>query len=54
MKKLLLVAALGMFGFASCKSTSCPAYAQKTDRAADQKVMVKATSDAKATRSING
>ncbi|WP_157600474.1 hypothetical protein [Rufibacter sp. DG15C] len=53
MKKLFLLAAFGMFAFASCKST-CPAYAVKSDRAADQKVLVKSNHQKAASTQING
>lgn len=53
MKYLFLVAAVTVMGFASCKSTTCPAYSQKPASADDQKVMVKTTPVA-ATSGVNG
>jgi hypothetical protein len=54
MKKLFLLAAFGMFAFASCKSSTCPAYSQKSGRAADQKVLVKSNHQEAASTQING
>ncbi|MFC6999072.1 hypothetical protein [Rufibacter roseus] len=54
MKNLLLVAAIGMLSLASCRSSTCPAYAQKTDRAENQNVMVKANPEVQATSRVNG
>lgn len=53
MKNFLLLAAIGMLGFASCKSSTCPAYATKPNRATEQNLMVKAAPETP-TKKING
>jgi hypothetical protein len=54
MKNLFLIAAICTLGFASCKSSTCPAYAQKSVQPGEQKVLVKAVAKAPATSSVNG
>ncbi|WP_156180551.1 hypothetical protein [Rufibacter radiotolerans] len=54
MKNLFLFAAICSLGFASCKSSTCPAYAQKSDQSGEHKVLVKAVAKAPAARSVNG
>ncbi|WP_205501966.1 hypothetical protein [Rufibacter psychrotolerans] len=54
MKNLFLLASICTLGFASCKSSTCPAYTQKSDRSVEQKVMVKAVTEASAVNKVNG
>ncbi|WP_161947743.1 hypothetical protein [Rufibacter ruber] len=54
MKNFLLLAAIGMFGFASCKSSTCPAYATKPSQATEKTVLVKANPEMPAAHNING
>ncbi|MFA1773658.1 hypothetical protein ACD591_20325 [Rufibacter glacialis] len=54
MKNLFLLASICVLGFASCKSSTCPAYSQKSDRSVEQKAMVKAVAKAPVTSKVNG
>ncbi|WP_181306778.1 hypothetical protein [Rufibacter sp. XAAS-G3-1] len=49
MKNIFLLASICLLGFASCKSATCPAYSQKSDRSVESKAMAKAMAKAPAT-----